>query len=103
MHWADSKFCHNAYFQEAEDLKVKLEKCEAEIESLRKENESSLLPLSSFSTEKYVTFFISAVFIYELAWCTFLMLAMSLLFMLIEVIHLKGHMSKHAFTCHCIL
>ncbi|PKI65565.1 hypothetical protein CRG98_014065, partial [Punica granatum] len=38
--------------KEAEDSKVKLERCEAEIESLRKENELSLLPLSSFSTDR---------------------------------------------------
>ncbi|KAK4797432.1 hypothetical protein SAY86_029758 [Trapa natans] len=38
--------------KEAEDLKVKLEKCEAELEPLRKENESNLFPLSNFSTER---------------------------------------------------
>lgn len=39
--------------KEAEDLKAKLEKCEAEMESLRKNNESNLLPLSSFSLESW--------------------------------------------------
>lgn len=36
------------------DLKEKLEKREAEIESSRKMNELNLLPLSSFATEAYV-------------------------------------------------
>ncbi|XP_030471618.2 nuclear-pore anchor isoform X1 [Syzygium oleosum] len=39
--------------KEAEDLKAKLEKCEAEMESQRKDNESNLLPLSSFSLESW--------------------------------------------------
>ncbi|KAI3414928.1 TPR_MLP1_2 domain-containing protein [Psidium guajava] len=39
--------------KEAEDLKAKLEKCEAEMESVRKDNESNLLPLSSFSLESW--------------------------------------------------
>ncbi|KAJ0098747.1 hypothetical protein Patl1_19770 [Pistacia atlantica] len=40
--------------KEAAELKEKLEKCEAEIESSRKANELSLLPLSSFRSEAYV-------------------------------------------------
>ncbi|KAG9439272.1 hypothetical protein H6P81_019437 [Aristolochia fimbriata] len=36
--------------KEAEDLKVKLEKCEAQIENATKANEMSLVPLSSFRT-----------------------------------------------------
>ncbi|PON50253.1 hypothetical protein PanWU01x14_224490 [Parasponia andersonii] len=40
--------------EEAADLKLKLEKCEAEIERSRKENELKLLP-SNFSSETYVT------------------------------------------------
>ncbi|CAI0415544.1 unnamed protein product [Linum tenue] len=40
--------------KEAGDLRGKLEKCEAEIESNRRNNELNLLPLSSFSTERWV-------------------------------------------------
>ncbi|KAK9182042.1 hypothetical protein WN944_025183 [Citrus x changshan-huyou] len=43
--------------KEAMDLKEKLEKCEAEIESSRKTNELNLLPLSSFSTEIWMESF----------------------------------------------
>ncbi|KDO61512.1 hypothetical protein CISIN_1g045447mg [Citrus sinensis] len=43
--------------KEAMDLKEKLEKCEAEIESSRKTNELNLLPLSSFSTETWMESF----------------------------------------------
>ncbi|XP_044468309.1 nuclear-pore anchor isoform X3 [Mangifera indica] len=39
--------------KEAAELKEKLEKCEAEIESSRKANELSLLPLSSFRSEAW--------------------------------------------------
>ncbi|KAG6675327.1 hypothetical protein I3842_15G095500 [Carya illinoinensis] len=43
--------------KEAADLKAKLEKCEAEIESSRKSNELNLLPLSNFSTETLLNSF----------------------------------------------
>ncbi|CAN0901754.1 Nuclear-pore anchor [Linum grandiflorum] len=39
--------------KDAADLRSKLEKCEAEMESNRKNNELNLLPLSSFSTERW--------------------------------------------------
>lgn len=35
-------------------MKDKLERCEADIESSRKTNELSLLPLNSYTTERYV-------------------------------------------------
>ncbi|XP_062093054.1 nuclear-pore anchor [Humulus lupulus] len=40
--------------KEVTDLKLKLEKCEAEIERSRKENELKLLPLSNFTTEAWI-------------------------------------------------
>ncbi|KAM6599127.1 nuclear-pore anchor isoform X1 [Cannabis sativa] len=40
--------------KEVADLKLKLEKCEAEIERSRKENELKLLPLSNFTTESWI-------------------------------------------------
>ncbi|XP_020683167.1 nuclear-pore anchor [Dendrobium catenatum] len=40
--------------QEVTDLKIKLEKCEAELEKTRKANESSLLPLSILSVGSHV-------------------------------------------------
>ncbi|TQD76674.1 hypothetical protein C1H46_037806 [Malus baccata] len=47
----------NQLEKEAADLKVKLEKCEAEIEASRKSTELNLLPLSSFSTEAWMNSF----------------------------------------------
>ncbi|CAL5187045.1 unnamed protein product [Lathyrus oleraceus] len=41
--------------KEAADLKEKLEKCEAEIETSKKMNELSILPLRTFSTEPWLT------------------------------------------------
>ncbi|GAV64888.1 TPR_MLP1_2 domain-containing protein, partial [Cephalotus follicularis] len=38
--------------KEVADLKEKLERCESEIESIRKSNELNLLPLSSFTSQK---------------------------------------------------
>lgn len=40
--------------KEAGDLKDKLERCEADIESSRKTNELSLLPLNSYTTERWM-------------------------------------------------
>lgn len=47
-------FAREQLEKEAMDLKEKLEKCEAEIESSRKMNELNLLPLSSFATETWM-------------------------------------------------
>ncbi|KAI5332476.1 hypothetical protein L3X38_022605 [Prunus dulcis] len=47
----------NQFQKEAADLKAKLEKCEAEIETSRKANELNLLPLSSFTTEAWMNSF----------------------------------------------
>ncbi|XP_062012161.1 nuclear-pore anchor [Rosa rugosa] len=44
----------NQFEKEAADLKTKLEKCEAEIETSRKANELSLLPLNSSSQEMWL-------------------------------------------------
>ncbi|KAM5586916.1 nuclear-pore anchor [Rosa sericea] len=44
----------NQFEKEAADLKTKLEKCEAEIETSRKTNELSLLPLNSSSQEMWL-------------------------------------------------
>ncbi|XP_021635125.2 nuclear-pore anchor isoform X2 [Hevea brasiliensis] len=43
----------NQLEKEATDLKNKLEKCEAEVESSRKANELNILPLSSLTTERW--------------------------------------------------
>ncbi|KAL5568783.1 hypothetical protein UlMin_025358 [Ulmus minor] len=40
--------------KEAEDLKAKLEKCEAEVEKSRKANELNILPLSNFAPETWM-------------------------------------------------
>ncbi|KAF9677029.1 hypothetical protein SADUNF_Sadunf08G0064800 [Salix dunnii] len=40
--------------KEAGDLKDKLERCEADVESSRKANELSLLPLNSYTTERWM-------------------------------------------------
>ncbi|GMN60733.1 hypothetical protein TIFTF001_029810 [Ficus carica] len=40
--------------KEAADLKLKLDKCEAEIETSRKANELNLLPLTNFTTETWI-------------------------------------------------
>ncbi|PQQ16945.1 nuclear-pore anchor isoform X2 [Prunus yedoensis var. nudiflora] len=47
----------NQFQKEAADLKAKLEKCEAEIETSRKANELNLLPLSSFTTDAWMNSF----------------------------------------------
>lgn len=48
-------FCFALFLvQEAADLKLKLDKCEAEIETSRKANELNLLPLTNFTNETYV-------------------------------------------------
>lgn len=47
-------FCY-LQLQENEDLKQKLEKCEAEIEKTRKTDELMLIPFSSFT--RYVSSF----------------------------------------------
>ncbi|KAM1792252.1 hypothetical protein ACFX12_036128 [Malus domestica] len=52
-----AEFARNQLEKEAADLKVKLEKCEAEIEASRKSTELNLLPLSSFSTEAWMNSF----------------------------------------------
>ncbi|XP_048326058.2 nuclear-pore anchor isoform X2 [Ziziphus jujuba] len=43
--------------KEAADLKLKLEKCEADIETSRKANELNLLPLSNFTTQRLMDSF----------------------------------------------
>lgn len=47
----------NQFEKEAAELKEKLEKCEADIESSRKSNELNLVPLSNFSSETWMTSF----------------------------------------------
>lgn len=47
----------NQFEKEAADLKAKLEKCEADIESSRKSNELNLLPLSNYSSEIWMNSF----------------------------------------------
>lgn len=45
---------NSAVSQEVTDLKITLEKCEAELENNRKANESSLLPLSMLPAGSHV-------------------------------------------------
>ncbi|KAM3731717.1 hypothetical protein ACB098_11G003200 [Castanea mollissima] len=47
----------NQFEKEAAELKEKLQKCEADIESSRKSNELNLVPLSNFSSETWMTSF----------------------------------------------
>lgn len=52
-------------------MKDKLERCEADVESSRKANELSLLPLNSYTTERYVVIFFLKITAFACQYCCY--------------------------------